>query len=445
MAEGLRTLGADIVDLADGDGDWQVTPGAVRGGGQLDCGLAGTVMRFLPPVAALADGPVRFDGDEGARLRPMGPILDALRALGVGVDDDDQRASLYGPGLRRPGRSGGRGHPGRFAEFAVRVAVAAGRRSLRARGDGPPRRQTRAEPTAHRDDRGDLACGWGRRRRHRGQHLAGEPGPHQRAGRHSSNPTCPTRGPSSPPPSSRAARCSSPTGRQPTTQAGDLLREILAAMGAHVEWSRSGLTGHQRRHRPGHRRRPARGERAHPDRGGAGRAGRQRPPGSAGLLISAATRPTDWPPWTPSSPPWAPTSSRPTTASTDPTSTVAGQAFPHLSRPSDGDGRCDPRVAGARPDRRERRHHRQDPAGLHRPLGCPARGSGSTDELGPPRRVRRAGPPRSPDHDRGPRIGPPTATLSSAPSSRRRPGPVPCARPPEWAAARRPSALWSWR
>ena len=102
MAGALGTLGADLRDIADSpvatpdrsgepaaypDADWLVTPGAMRGGGHLDCGLAGTVMRFLPPVAALADGPVHFDGDEGARRRPMGPIIGALRALGVEVDD----------------------------------------------------------------------------------------------------------------------------------------------------------------------------------------------------------------------------------------------------------------------------------------------------------------------------------------------------------------------
>ncbi len=86
MAAALRELGAGIED--DDAGDWRVTPRPVRGGTHIDCGLAGTVMRFLPPVAALADGVVRFDGDAAARQRPMGPILDALRALGVALDDD---------------------------------------------------------------------------------------------------------------------------------------------------------------------------------------------------------------------------------------------------------------------------------------------------------------------------------------------------------------------
>ena len=52
----------------------------------MDCGLAGTVMRFVPPVAALADGTVTFDGDAAARVRPMGEVLGALRALGVRIE-----------------------------------------------------------------------------------------------------------------------------------------------------------------------------------------------------------------------------------------------------------------------------------------------------------------------------------------------------------------------
>lgn len=92
MAAALRDLGVDIHDVpAETDGaapDLAIIPGPLRGDVSVDCGLAGTVMRFLPAVAALADGTVRFDGDEGARVRPMGPVLAALRALGVAVRDD---------------------------------------------------------------------------------------------------------------------------------------------------------------------------------------------------------------------------------------------------------------------------------------------------------------------------------------------------------------------
>ena len=55
------------------------------GAGRIDVGLAGTVMRFVPPLAAIADAPVVFDGDRAARLRPLGPLLDALAELGAEV------------------------------------------------------------------------------------------------------------------------------------------------------------------------------------------------------------------------------------------------------------------------------------------------------------------------------------------------------------------------
>jgi 3-phosphoshikimate 1-carboxyvinyltransferase len=90
MAQALSSLGVDIREVgtdAVGNVDWQVTPGFLRGGVSIDVGLAGTVMRFLPPVAALATGSVDFDGDPRARERPLGPMLDALRALGVAVTD----------------------------------------------------------------------------------------------------------------------------------------------------------------------------------------------------------------------------------------------------------------------------------------------------------------------------------------------------------------------
>jgi 3-phosphoshikimate 1-carboxyvinyltransferase len=90
MARALTSLGA-TVDVS-GD-DWHVVPGNLTGPATVDCGLAGTVMRFVPPVAALARGSVLFDGDPHARTRPMGEVLDALRSLGV-VIEDEGRGSL---------------------------------------------------------------------------------------------------------------------------------------------------------------------------------------------------------------------------------------------------------------------------------------------------------------------------------------------------------------
>ncbi|GAA1729172.1 3-phosphoshikimate 1-carboxyvinyltransferase [Microcella frigidaquae] len=110
MIEALRSLGVQIEQVA-GDGaygpDLRITPPAeLSGSTSIDCGLAGTVMRFLPPVAALALGPVAFDGDEAARRRPMRTTIDSLRALGVDVNDDGRGTlpfSLWGAGAVRGG------------------------------------------------------------------------------------------------------------------------------------------------------------------------------------------------------------------------------------------------------------------------------------------------------------------------------------------------------
>ena len=82
MVDALRTLGVSVDD-AD---VWAVTPAPFHGG-VVDTGLAGTVMRFVPPMAALADAPVTFDGDDRARERPMWTLIEALRQAGVVVDD----------------------------------------------------------------------------------------------------------------------------------------------------------------------------------------------------------------------------------------------------------------------------------------------------------------------------------------------------------------------
>ena len=64
----------------------------------MDCGLAGTVLRFVPPLAALADAAVEFDGDEQARARPIAPLLDALRGLGVRIDGTGLPFRVQGSG-----------------------------------------------------------------------------------------------------------------------------------------------------------------------------------------------------------------------------------------------------------------------------------------------------------------------------------------------------------
>ncbi|MFR9732121.1 3-phosphoshikimate 1-carboxyvinyltransferase [Saccharopolyspora sp. MS10] len=96
MAAALRSLGAGI---RDGEhGEWLVEPAALRAPATVDCGLAGTVMRFVPPVAALAEGPVSFDGDPQARKRPLDTVLDALRDLGAEISGTALPFELRGTG-----------------------------------------------------------------------------------------------------------------------------------------------------------------------------------------------------------------------------------------------------------------------------------------------------------------------------------------------------------
>jgi 3-phosphoshikimate 1-carboxyvinyltransferase len=104
MRSALVALG---VGISERDGLVTVTPGSLKGPASVDCGLAGTVMRFVPPVAALADGVVSFDGDLYARERPMDVILGALRTLGVQIDDQGTGRMPYavnGSGSVRGGK-----------------------------------------------------------------------------------------------------------------------------------------------------------------------------------------------------------------------------------------------------------------------------------------------------------------------------------------------------
>lgn len=89
MRAGLSTLGAGFTELPDGR--LRVHPAAtIKGGGTVDCGLAGTVLRFLPPMAALATPATSFTGDDAARTRPVAALLAGLAFLGAVVSEPHQ-------------------------------------------------------------------------------------------------------------------------------------------------------------------------------------------------------------------------------------------------------------------------------------------------------------------------------------------------------------------
>jgi 3-phosphoshikimate 1-carboxyvinyltransferase len=95
MIEALRQLGSKIESTPN---SLRITPKPISGPAQIDCGLAGTVMRFVPPVAALAKGEIFFDGDVAARSRPMKTTVDSLRALGVEVSGSGLPFTIHGTG-----------------------------------------------------------------------------------------------------------------------------------------------------------------------------------------------------------------------------------------------------------------------------------------------------------------------------------------------------------
>ena len=109
-AAALRAMGTEIAEDADeaaavpisgsvagSASGWRVTAGQPPAGSRVsvDVGNAGTVMRFLPAVAALTSAAVHFDGDERIRQRPVGPILAALRELGARIDDGGRAAAPF--------------------------------------------------------------------------------------------------------------------------------------------------------------------------------------------------------------------------------------------------------------------------------------------------------------------------------------------------------------
>ncbi len=84
MIGGLKALGVGIAEAENGD--LTITPTPLFGPAHIDVGNAGTVMRFLPPVAAMAKGILHFDGDPRSHERPLGPVIAALESLGVSIE-----------------------------------------------------------------------------------------------------------------------------------------------------------------------------------------------------------------------------------------------------------------------------------------------------------------------------------------------------------------------
>ena len=103
MVKGLKSLGCKITEIKTSEGfDYHVTPQQLTGPTQIDVGNAGTVMRFLPPIAAMATGLIYFDGDARSHERPLEPVIKALEQLGVSIE--------HGNKYRLPLTLNGSGH-----------------------------------------------------------------------------------------------------------------------------------------------------------------------------------------------------------------------------------------------------------------------------------------------------------------------------------------------
>ena len=243
MAEALTHLGVGIAETGRdsvGNVDWAVTPRPLLGPATIDVGLAGTVMRFLPPLAALATGRIDFDGDPRARERPLGPMLDALRDLGVTVTDAQGclPVTIVGTGSVRGGSVDI--DASASSQFVSGLLLSAARfdegLTLRHTGRSLPSLphiamtlHMLAEHGVHADFDADRAT-W---------HLA--PAtllPRDRA----IEPDLSNAGPFLAAALATAGRVTVPGWPRHTTQAGDDLRGLLAQMGAHVHLDDTGLT-----------------------------------------------------------------------------------------------------------------------------------------------------------------------------------------------------------
>ena len=242
MAAALQALGA-VVDTSGTE--WTVVPGALGSGAlgsgaavtSIDVGLAGTVMRFVPPVAVLASRTVAFDGDAHMRQRPVGEILEALRTLGATIEGDGLPFTVHGTGAVRGGTVSI--DASQSSQFVSALLLAGARydAGLQIRHEGDPvpslphiemTIQMLREHGVHVDDstpnRWDVT-----------------PGPIKAVDRQIE----PDLSNAAPFLALAAVTGGTVTVRdwpEQTTQAGDALREILTAFGCAVSWTPAGLS-----------------------------------------------------------------------------------------------------------------------------------------------------------------------------------------------------------
>lgn len=236
MAAGLSAMG---VHIEQGGREWRVTPSPLRGPAEVDVGNAGTVMRFLPPVAALAQGDVRFDGDPRSHERPLGPLLEALRQLGADLSAPHDRLPLtvHGRGWLLGGRV--QLDASMSSQFVSALMLSAPRCSdaVEIRHVG-----ARLPSGAHVDMTVEMLRAAGVLVEHVDEHTwRVEPGPVQLQRLHI-EPDLSNAAPFLAAAVVTGGRVTVAGWPLRTTQAGDALRELLAAFGATVEHDGHGLS-----------------------------------------------------------------------------------------------------------------------------------------------------------------------------------------------------------
>jgi 3-phosphoshikimate 1-carboxyvinyltransferase len=139
MSAGLRALGVTISTVDEEH--LVVRPKPLSGPADIDVELAGTVMRFLPPLAAMATGAIAFDGDSRSRRRPLAPLVTALRTLGVRVDASDSDGlplTVHGQGRVRGGEVSLDASPSSQLISGLLLAAPDYEKGLTVRHIGPP-------------------------------------------------------------------------------------------------------------------------------------------------------------------------------------------------------------------------------------------------------------------------------------------------------------------
>jgi 3-phosphoshikimate 1-carboxyvinyltransferase len=104
LIKALRSLGSEIL-VKDDDIIINGTSGTIRNPGRkIYLGNNGTAMRFLTGLVSLGKGVFTLDGDRRLCERPIKPLLDALKALGVDARSKNGRGFppvvVHGEGLR---------------------------------------------------------------------------------------------------------------------------------------------------------------------------------------------------------------------------------------------------------------------------------------------------------------------------------------------------------